>query len=263
MQTRIPTHVEDPTNAAILAVSEDRLEGFQLDPFGAIAERTGLAVELVLERVIAMLEAGTVRRIRQTLMTTNLAPGALVAWEIAPERVDEAFNYMFRDDPFSGHIVVRTTDAATPGSTYRLWTTLKVPQGFSLEKHAEFLRRTVGAEHFRLMPAKRLFALGVGHIRRRSLEPGARADIPAEVKNTNVVQLSALEWRVLTTLKREFVPNEVTRDLWRGRAQEAGVSFDEFITVARGVHIRLTLTRGVKVTSGMDPRLNQAGPTLI
>src|SRR5262245_41886950 len=30
-----------------------------------------------------------------------------------------------------------------------------------------------------------------------------------------------------------------------------------------GVHIRLTLTRGVKYTSGMDPRLNIAGPTLI
>ena len=30
-----------------------------------------------------------------------------------------------------------------------------------------------------------------------------------------------------------------------------------------GVHIGLTLTRGVKITSGMDPRLNQAGPTLI
>ena len=30
-----------------------------------------------------------------------------------------------------------------------------------------------------------------------------------------------------------------------------------------GVHIRLTLTRGVKFTSGMDPRLNTAGPTLI
>jgi branched-chain amino acid aminotransferase len=30
-----------------------------------------------------------------------------------------------------------------------------------------------------------------------------------------------------------------------------------------GVHIRLTLTRGLKVTSGMDPRLNQTGPTLI
>src|SRR5437762_1097341 len=30
-----------------------------------------------------------------------------------------------------------------------------------------------------------------------------------------------------------------------------------------GVHIRLTLTRGAKITSGMDPRLNQSGPTLI
>ena len=30
-----------------------------------------------------------------------------------------------------------------------------------------------------------------------------------------------------------------------------------------GAHIRLTLTRGVKITSGMDPRLNQSGPTLI
>lgn len=30
-----------------------------------------------------------------------------------------------------------------------------------------------------------------------------------------------------------------------------------------GVHIRLTLTRGVKATSGMDPRLNRSGPTLI
>jgi branched-chain amino acid aminotransferase len=30
-----------------------------------------------------------------------------------------------------------------------------------------------------------------------------------------------------------------------------------------GVHIRLTLTRGVKFTSGMDPRLNTQGPTLI
>src|SRR5438046_3954659 len=30
-----------------------------------------------------------------------------------------------------------------------------------------------------------------------------------------------------------------------------------------GVHIRLTLTRGIKTTSGMDPRLNQSGPTLV
>jgi len=33
--------------------------------------------------------------------------------------------------------------------------------------------------------------------------------------------------------------------------------------MSNGVHIRLTLSRGVKMTSGMDPRLNQSGPTLI
>src|SRR5919198_783027 len=30
-----------------------------------------------------------------------------------------------------------------------------------------------------------------------------------------------------------------------------------------GVHIRLMLSRGLKITSGMDPRLNQSGPTLV
>src|SRR5438105_15584463 len=30
-----------------------------------------------------------------------------------------------------------------------------------------------------------------------------------------------------------------------------------------GVHMRLTVSRGVKITSGMDPRLNQAGATRI
>jgi branched-chain amino acid aminotransferase len=54
----------------------------------------------------------------------------------------------------------------------------------------------------------------------------------------------------------------------------ASVPSDELITaeirrtlaansMRTGVHIRLTLSRGVKVTSGMDPRLNVYGPTLI
>ena len=45
-------------------------------------------------------------------------------------------------------------------------------------------------------------------------------------------------------------------DLYRHYGLDANAMED-------GVHIRLTLTRGVKVTSGMDPRLNQSGPTLI
>jgi branched-chain amino acid aminotransferase len=75
----------------------------------------------------------------------------------------------------------------------------------------------------------RIFRLGEHLARlRRSAEALAFAEIPSDEK-------------IVHELKRTLAANEM-RD---------------------GVHIRLTLTRGVKVTSGMDPRLNRAGPTLI
>lgn len=63
---------------------------------------------------------------------------------------------------------------------------------------------------------------------RRSAEALAFAEIPADDK-------------IIDEIKRTLAANQM-RD---------------------GVHVRLTLTRGVKLTSGMDPRLNQSGPTLI
>jgi DNA-binding Lrp family transcriptional regulator len=238
-----PAGVGDPVNAAILRISEDRIAGFKRDPLGEIARESGVDVDTTIERIRAMLEAGTIRRVRQTLLATNLAHGALVAWQIPSEKLDAAFDFMSHEDPFSGHVVIRTTDAATPGSNYRLWTTLKVPQGYSLEKHAEFLRATVGAEAFRLMPAKRLFALGVGHIRRRGMEPGSRAEVPADVLDTNIVELSDGDWNVLVALKREFEPAELVRDLWVARAAEAGVSLEEFYATAESLAERAVIGR--------------------
>ena len=239
----LSTEISDPVNARILAVSEDRIAGFHEDPFAEIARLSGLPLETVLERLRAMLEAGVVRRIRQTLMATNLAPGALVAWQVPTERLDAAFDYLAAEDPFSGHVVIRSTDAETRGSVYRLWTTLKVPQGFSMQRHCEFLAERIGAQAFRIMPAKRLFALGVGHVRRRGMEPGSRSDEPGEVMDTNIVELSALEWRVLAALKRELAPGELRSEPWRVRAREAGVSYDEFLRVARGLSDRRVIGR--------------------
>src|SRR5512133_3736765 len=200
----LSTEISDPINARILAVSEDRIAGFHEDPFAEIARLSDLPVETVLERLKAMLESGVVRRIRQTLMATNLAPGALVAWQVPNDKLDPAFDYLAAEDPFSGHVVIRSTDAETQGSIYRLWTTLKVPQGFSMQRHCELLASRIGALSFRIMPAKRLFALGVGHVRRRGMEPGSRSEEPGEVLDTNIVGLSPLEWRVLAALKREL-----------------------------------------------------------
>jgi DNA-binding Lrp family transcriptional regulator len=239
----LPTTHTDPTNARILAVSEDRIQGFVRDPFGEIAQKAGLDVELVMERIAAMLRAGTIRRVRQTLMATNLAEGALVAWQFPNERLDSAFDFMFREDPFSGHVVIRSADPATPGSSYRLWTTVKVPQGYSVEKHCEVLARMTGAESFRVMPAHRIFALGVGHVRRKGMEPGSKSDELAVVRDTAKVVLSDLEWQVLTALKRELKPEEVRRDLWETRAREAGVSLEVFVDTARRLNERGVIGR--------------------
>ena len=154
--TEIPVQTNDPINATILAVSEDRIQGFLADPLGEIAKLSGIEVHIVIERIAAMLRAGTIRRVRQTLMATNLARGSLVAWQVPEEKLAAAFDYMFQKDLFSGHVVIRSTDEGIANTKYRLWTTLKVPQGFSMEKHCQFLMKQTGCTAFRLMPAKRL-----------------------------------------------------------------------------------------------------------
>lgn len=242
-QATIPISTTDPINAKILAISEDRLQGFQRDPFGEMARQTGVELQVVVERIQAMLRAGTIRRVRQTLLATNLAQGALVAWQVPEEKLSAAFDTMFQSDPFSGHVVIRTTDVATAAAKYRLWTTVKVPQGFSMTKHCGFLASLTGAEKFILLPAKKLFALGVGHVRRRGLEPGSRADLPADVTDVTVTTLSEAEWRVLVALKREFAPEELGENLWDARAEEAGVPLETFLRVAEDLNRRKIIGR--------------------
>jgi DNA-binding Lrp family transcriptional regulator len=233
----------DEINARILAVSEDRIAGFVRDPMREIARQCELPVDVVIERIRAMLQAGTIRRVRQTLMATDLAPGALVAWEVPEGKIDAAFDFMFQQDPFSGHVVLRSTEAATPGSQYKLWTTLKVPHGFSMHRHADYLLERVGGRHYRLMPARGIFALGVGHTRRKSMEPGSKAPEAAAMHAVRAVRLSELEWRVLMALKREFAPEEITENLWEPRAQEADLPLKVFFEIAESLDERKVIGR--------------------
>jgi DNA-binding Lrp family transcriptional regulator len=239
----LPTEHNDTINAGILAISEDKIEGFVREPFQEIARRSGVAVDVVMARIEAMLRAGTIRRVRQTLLATNLARGALVAWKVPDDKIDSAFNWMFRRDPFSGHVVLRSTDTVTAGSDYKLWTTVKVPHEFSLQQHCELLAEKVGAQHFRVMPAKGIFALGVGHVRRKTIEPGSKVDHPAKMIPVQTVELSEREWDVLLALKRELSPEEIRPSPWLARAEEAGVSLDEFCRIAEELNARKVIGR--------------------
>lgn len=239
----VPVSISDPVNEKILTVSEDRITGFQRDPLGEIARQSGVPLPIVIERIQAMLRAGVIRRVRQTLLAVNLAQGALVAWEVPADQLDAAFDWMFANDPFTGHVVLRSTDAETAGSQFKLWTTLKVPQGYSMDRHCEFLMSQTGARRYILLPARKVFALGVGHMRRRGLKPGDRAEVPAEPGDVAVTELSEREWRILIALKREFAPEELTPNLWDARAREAGVSLDEFCAVGEELNRRRVIGR--------------------
>ena len=247
----------DPVNARILSVSEDKIAGFERHPFAEIARRTELPLATVLEHIREMLEAGTIRRVRQTLLATNLASGALVAWKVPPDKLDAAFDFMFQEDPYSGHVVIRSTDARIPGEAYKLWTTLKVPAGFSLDAHCRLLLRQTGAEAFRLMPARGIFALGVGHVRRKTIAPGDKAALPAKMQIVETITLSDHEWRVLTALKRDFKVNEIREPVWDTRAAEAGVSLDEFFAVAESLAARKLVGRFSTFLEHVKP--NQSG----
>jgi DNA-binding Lrp family transcriptional regulator len=239
----LPVEHTDPVNAKILAISEDKIEGFVREPFEEIAKRSGIGVDVVMARIGAMLRAGTIRRVRQTLLATNLAEGALVAWKVPENKIDSAFDWMFQRDPFSGHVVLRSTDTVSAGSDYKLWTTLKVPQGFSLQAHCELLATKVGAERFRVMPAKGIFTLGVGHVRRKAVEPASKAQEPAKMIPVQLVELSDHEWNVLLALKREFTPEEIKPSPWVARAKEAGVTLEEFFRVAEELSARKIIGR--------------------
>ncbi len=243
MSTPIPTEHDDPINAQILAISEDMVSGFQREPFQAIAAAADLPLETVIERIRAMLEAGVIRRVRQTLLATKLAHGALCAWKVPDAKLDAAFDFMFREDPFSGHVVTRSTDREISGSDYKLWTTLKVPQGESLDEHAEVLKRLTGADEFILMPAKGIFSLGVGHVRRKSMEPGFKSEQPAQMTTTTTVELDDREWEVLLALKEELAPDEINSDPWQRRAALAGVGLDEFCRVAEALDAKKVIGR--------------------
>jgi DNA-binding Lrp family transcriptional regulator len=235
--------LSDPTNRKILAVSEDSLTGFHRDPIGEIAARCGLPADTVIERIRALMSAGIIRRVRQTLIAHNLAEGALVAWRLPADRLDDAFRLMSEGDPFTGHVVIREAETPGPGTDYRLWTTVKVPRGYSPQKHCQFLKAHVGAESYRMMPALAVFVLGVGHIRRQDLEPGARTGAPARPMTPEQAELSGREWRVLLALKRGFAPGEIVRDIWQPRAQAAGLTLSVFCEVAESLAERGLLGR--------------------
>lgn len=225
-------------------VAEDRIQGFHRLPFHAIAEQCGHPVPVIIQRLKMMMATGVIRRIRQTLLATKLAQGALVAWSLPEKNLHTAFDWLKNKDPFTGHIVLRSTDATTPGANYKLWTTIKVPIGCgTLEEHCNILKLHIGANGYVLLPAQGVFTLGVGHMRRRGLKPGDKTPLPATMQETQKVSLSDQEWKVLLSIKEQLKPEEMVEDPWALRAAQIGMNKEEYCLTAEALDKKKVIGR--------------------
>lgn len=248
-------------NRRILCVAEDTLTGFYARPFAEIAQRCELPEEEVISRLRTMLEEGSVRRIRQTLLSTALADGALVAWKLPEEKLNAAFDWLEAHDPFTGHIVLRCCDdAAAPGADYRLWTTLKVPTGCgTVAEHCRRLASIIGAETFAPLPVVGMFALAVGHTRRAGLKPGDKmAELPIMQVPVRP-ELSEEDWAVLLSLKESLTPEELVSCPWEKRAAELGMSTERYCAIASSLDERKVIGRFAVFLDHTSARNRHAG----
>lgn len=257
----IPTGSDDELNRRILAVAEDAVTGFYQKPFEEIAARCGVAETTVRERLTAMLRAGTIRRVRQTLLSTDLAEGALVAWKLPEEKLDAAYDWLMQHDPFTGHIVTRRCeDAGAPGADYRLWTTLKVPRGYgSVQRHLAILAPRIGATDAVPLPVVGMFTLSVGHIRRANLRPGDRTESAPPMQRPQQPVLNEEEWRVLLSLKESLREDEFVPCPWEGRAAALGMSTEHYCAVAAALDARRVIGRFAAFLDHRGPADRHAG----
>lgn len=144
MPDTLPIETTDPINARILAVSEDRIQGYPRDPMGEIGRLAHLPAETVRVRLQAMLRAGVIRRIRQTLLATSLAEGALCAWQVPADRLDSAFDTLFQKTLSAG-----TSSCVPQMQPLRVPTTSCGPPSRCLKATPGKTRGLSGADHWR------------------------------------------------------------------------------------------------------------------
>jgi DNA-binding Lrp family transcriptional regulator len=125
-------------------------------PFKALADQLGLTEADVLARLRRIREQGMISRMSAVFDTRSLGyESVLVATKVAPEKVEQAAA-VINEHPGVSHNYLRTAD-------YNLWFTLAVPPDsrLGLEKTAARLTTLAGAANYRLLPATRVFKIGV------------------------------------------------------------------------------------------------------
>jgi DNA-binding Lrp family transcriptional regulator len=188
-------------------------------PFAAIGERLGMSEEDVLARARRLKEVGIIRQISAIFDSRRLGySSTLVAMDIPEERIDESANRISEHAGVS-HNYKRD-------HSFNLWFTLTLPPGVELEAEVADLSDRAGARQARLLPALRLFKIGV----ELDLEEGVNAAEKRSRSKEPPKSLTEEDLRYVRVLQ-EDLPLEPTP--FRDWAERLGVSEDDLFARVR------------------------------
>ena len=131
-------------------------DGFPLvpEPFAELAARIGTDEADVIARLSALRASGVLRQVGAIFDTKALGyQSSLVAMRVAEERLADAAAVV-NEHPGVSHNYQRA-------HAFNMWFTIAVPPGADLPAHVEALHELARAESTRLLPATRLFKIGV------------------------------------------------------------------------------------------------------
>jgi len=190
-------------------------------PWAVLGKSLGLSEDEMMRRVQSLKDSGIIRQISAIFDTRSLGyRSSLVAVKCEPQREDSVAAIL-NAHPGVSHNYRRT-------HPYNLWYTLAVAPNsrLGLEKTARILHEQSGAESSRLLPALRVFKIGV----ELNFDSSSRADAKGEIRYSERDRRAETP---LTDRELQFI-REMQRDLFIeaepfvAMAQRLGIHWEEF-----------------------------------
>lgn len=216
------------------------------EPFRAVAERLGRQEPAVLERVQQLKDEGIIRQISAIFDSRALGyKSSLVAMKVPQERVDQAAEAI-NAHPGVSHNYLRNHDV-------NLWFTITVHPSVDLHSEVERLAEAAQADGVWLLPAIRVFKIGVSFDMAGEGDAVQRETPPSGSGASGTVPLSDVEILAVRALQEDL---PVVSRPFAEMASAFGVGEDELLSLGRGL-----LEKGVMRRFAAVIRHRKAGYT--
>lgn len=195
-----------------------------VEPFSKLADALSLGQEEALDRLRGMKETGLIRQISAIFDSRRLGyRSTLVAFSVDDERLDEVA-LLINAHPGVSHNYART-------HLFNLWFTLTLPRGEDLETAVAKLVKDAKVERYLVLPAQRVFKIGV-HFKMAGQKEETPAAEAEALTDREEVSLAPSDIPLVRELQQDI---ELVSRPFGDMAQRLGMSEEELLARAKGL----------------------------